>query len=358
MKNPWKGPGGKDLVPGGSSGGSAASVAAHMAMGATGTDTGGSIRQPASFCGIVGLKPTYGRCSRWGIVAFASSLDQVGPIARTVRDAATLLQVIAGPCALDSTCSARPVDDLLSRVGMSLKGLRVGLPHAFFDGAEGLDIGVRASIDGAVAALVERGAELVDVRLEHSAASIATYYLVATAEASANLQRYDGVRFGHRADIGADGAIEDLYARSRSEGFGTEVKRRIMLGTFALSSGYYDAYYERACRVRRLLHDSYVAALSKCDVLVGPVCPTTAWKLGERTADPLALYLMDIFTTGASLAGLPAMSVPVAPANGLPVGLQIIGRHFDEATIIGVGDAVTQALGSANGIAPGTGPAR
>jgi aspartyl-tRNA(Asn)/glutamyl-tRNA(Gln) amidotransferase subunit A len=340
VHNPW------DLarVPGGSSGGSAAAVAAGYGLASLGTDTGGSVRLPAALCGVVGLKPTYGRVSRHGVVAFASSLDQVGPIGRSAADVARIFDVIAGPCRFDSTCVSAPLEPTEKQLERDLSGLRVGVPHQFVTTAAGLHAGVRASTEQAIDTLRSLGAVIVDVELPHTQHSIATYYLVATAEASANLQRYDGVRFGHRAELQTGEGIESLYARSRSEGFGAEVKRRIILGTFALSSGYYDAYYERACRVRRLIHDDYTNALQKCDVLVGPTCPVPAWRLGEHTKDPLAMYLMDIFTTGASLAGVPALSVPVTPADGLPVGLQIIGKHFDEATILRVG----HHLGGAN----------
>ncbi len=343
---PTRHPTDPERVPGGSSGGSAAAVVAGYGQGSLGTDTGGSIRLPAALCGAVGVKPTYGRVSRHGVVAFASSLDQVGPITRTVADAATLLRVIAGPCDRDSTCSSGPVPDMLAALDKPLAGLRIGLPRAFFEAADGLQAGVLASTEAAVQALRDAGATMVDVDLPHSRYAIATYYLVATAEASSNLARYDGVRFGRRAELEPGASVDDLYAHSRGEGFGPEVKRRIVLGTFALASGYYDAYYERACKVRRLIHDDYVNALADCDVLIGPVCPTTAWKLGEHTADPLQMYLMDVFTTGASLAGVPAMSVPIAPADGLPVGLQIIGRHFDESTMLRVGHRLTTLLGT------------
>ncbi len=339
VANPWA----PDRVPGGSSGGSAAAVAAGYGFGSLGTDTGGSIRLPASLCGVVGIKPTYGRVSRYGVVAFASSLDQVGPLALTVDDAALLLSVIGGHDALDSTSATEPLGDLRSGPG-SLEGRRIGVPREFLDDAEGLDPGVASCIRGSIDALKSAGATIVDVSLPHTPLAIATYYLVATAEASSNLSRYDGVRFGHRATLAQGEGITDLYERSRGEGFGPEVKRRIMLGTFALSSGYYDAYYERACRVRRLIHDDYVSALKSCDVLVGPTSPVPAWRLGECTDDPLAMYLMDIFTTGASLAGVPAMSVPVGTTQNLPVGLQLIGRHFDEETMIDVARGLEKAL--------------
>ena len=332
-RNPWD----PQRVPGGSSGGSAVATAAGYGFGSLGTDTGGSVRLPAALCGVVGLKPTYGRVSRHGVVAFASSLDQVGPFARSVADCAALLDVIAGPCQRDSTCSQRPHDPTLPQLDRDLQGLRVGVPRPFFAAAEGLDAGVRQSVQDALGTLEELGAEVIEVELPHSAYAIATYYVVATAEASANLQRYDGVRFGRRAELDIGDSIETLHARTRAEGFGPEVQRRIILGTFALSSGFYDAYYDKACRVRRLIHDDFTEALRSCDVLVGPTSPVPAWPLGERTADPLSMYLMDVFTTGASLAGVPGLSVPIAPVHGLPVGLQILGRHFDEATLLRVG---------------------
>lgn len=341
VANPWA----LDRVPGGSSGGSAAAVAAGYGFASLGTDTGGSVRLPAALCGVVGLKPTYGRVSRSGVVAFASSLDQVGPIARTTRDVARVFDVIAGPCSLDATCVDRPFEATEPQLKRDLNGLKVGVPREFLDDAKGLDEGVAASVRAALSTLEKLGAERVEVSLPHTRFAIATYYVVATAEASANLQRYDGVRYGHRAELGADDDIGTLYARTRAEGFGAEVKRRIVLGTFALSSGYYEAYYDRACRVRRLIHDDYVSALQRCDVLVGPTSPVPAWRAGELTDDPLAMYLMDIFTTGASLAGVPALSVPITPVDGLPVGLQVIGRHFDEATILAVG----HQLGLENG---------
>ena len=342
VRNPWA----ADRVPGGSSGGSAAAVAAGYGFGSLGTDTGGSVRLPAAFCGVVGLKPTYGRVSRHGVVAFASSLDQVGPLARSVTDVARLFDVIAGPCDYDSTCVSQPATNTEATLEDGIEGLCIGVPRQFLADADGLDDAVRASVQEAIVKLQQLGATTVQVDLPHSRYSIATYYLVATAEASANLQRYDGVRFGHRAVLNSGDAVETLHARSRSEGFGDEVKRRIILGTFALSSGYYDAYYEQACRVRRLIYDDYQQALTQCDVLIGPTCPTQPWKLGERTSDPLSMYLMDIFTTGANLAGAPALSVPIAPANNLPIGLQIIGRHFDEATILRVGHHLSMSLGS------------
>ncbi len=337
-RNPWA----MDRVPGGSSGGSAVAVAAGLGFGSLGTDTGGSIRLPASFCGVVGLKPTYGRVSRYGVIAYASSLDQVGPFGRSVADVARLLAVIAGPCGSDSTCAQKPVPDYSKALGGDLRGLKIGIPREYLADADGLDATIRQRMDEAARLLVELGATIVQTRLPHTRQSIPAYYLIATAEASANLARYDGVRFGGRVDRPA--GVDDLYERSRSEGFGVEVKRRILLGTFALSSGYYDAWYDKACRVRRLIHDDFTSALQDCDLLMGPTSPVPPWSLGEMTDDPISAYLMDIFTTGANLAGLPALSIPLPPTNdGLPVGLQLIGRHFDEATLLAVGDACNRA---------------
>jgi aspartyl-tRNA(Asn)/glutamyl-tRNA(Gln) amidotransferase subunit A len=342
-RNPWN----TQRVPGGSSGGAAAAVAAGLGVAALGTDTGGSIRQPAALCGIVGLKPSYGRVSRLGVVAYASSLDQVGPMTRTVRDAARLLQVIGGPDPGDATCDLRALPDLEANLDQGVAGLRVGVPHEFLDGAEGLDPAVRSRVDAALQALQGRGATLVPVALPHTRHTLATYYLIATAEASANLARYDGVRFGRRTEARPGDGIDDLYARTRGEGFGTEVKRRILLGTFALSAGYRDAWYEKACRVRRLIHDDFERAWQTCDVLAGPTSPVVAWKLGEFVQDPLAMYLMDVFTLGVNLAGLPALSVPVGlHPDGLPVGLQLIGRPFDEATLLRAGATVEADAGT------------
>ncbi|MFZ4578877.1 MAG: Asp-tRNA(Asn)/Glu-tRNA(Gln) amidotransferase subunit GatA [Myxococcota bacterium] len=343
VRNPWN----TQRVPGGSSGGAAAAVAAGLGVAALGTDTGGSIRQPAALCGIVGLKPTYGRVSRLGVVAYASSLDQVGPMTRTVRDAARLLQVIGGPDPDDATSDGRTLPDLEADLDRGVAGLRVGVPHEFLDGAQGLDVAVRTRINSALLALQVRGATLVPVALPHTRHTLATYYLIATAEASANLARYDGVRFGRRAEARPSDGIDDLYARSRGEGFGTEVKRRILLGTFALSAGYRDAWYDKACRVRRLIHDDFDRAWQTCDVLAGPTSPVVAWKLGEFVQDPLAMYLMDVFTLGVNLAGLPALSLPVGlHPDTLPVGLQLIGRPFDEATLLRAGAAVEADAGT------------
>jgi aspartyl-tRNA(Asn)/glutamyl-tRNA(Gln) amidotransferase subunit A len=325
--NPW------DLsrTPGGSSGGSAAAVAARQVHGSLGTDTGGSIRLPASFCGVVGLKPTYGRVSRYGVVAFASSLDQVGPLARTVEDAALLLGRIAGHDARDMTSSTRPVDDYLASLEAGARGLRIGVPREWFRG--GLDAGVERSVRAALAAYEKLGAKLTEVSLPHSKYGIAAYYLIAPAEASSNLARYDGVRFGLRAE--AKG-LREMYSETREKGFGAEPKRRIMLGTYALSSGYYDAYYLRAQKVRTLIRRDFDEAFRTCDLVAGPVAPTVAFKLGERTQDPLQMYLADVFTITCNLAALPGMSVPCGlhAESGMPVGLQLIGRPFDEATLL------------------------
>jgi aspartyl-tRNA(Asn)/glutamyl-tRNA(Gln) amidotransferase subunit A len=323
-RNPWD----RDRVPGGSSGGSAAAVASGMATVALGTDTGGSIRQPAALCGVVGLKPTYGRVSRYGLVAFASSLDQVGPLTRSVADAALMASVLFGRDPLDSTSADEPVPRFdLEPSGIA--GLRVGVPWSFL--SSGVDEGVMASFRGALGVLEGLGARLVDVALPHASHAIATYYLVATAEASSNLARFDGVRYGLRA--GGSGTLKDMYGTSRDKGFGPEVKRRIILGTFVLSSGYYDAYYARAQRVRTLIRGDFETAFQACDLVATPTAPTPAFRLGEKTQDPLQMYLADIFTVPASLAGIPGLSVPCGLASSLPVGLQLLGRSFDEATL-------------------------
>ncbi len=337
--NPW------DLsrTPGGSSGGSAAALAARQCYGTLGTDTGGSIRLPASFCGVVGLKPTYGRVSRYGVIAFASSLDQPGPLGRTCWDVAALLGAIAGPDPLDPTCAARPADDYLSRLEEGVRGLRVGVPREWFGG--GLQPEVEGRVREALATLQRLGATPVEISLPHSKYGIGAYYLIATAEASANLARYDGVRFGLRAP-GVRG-LKELYAESREQGFGAEPKRRIMLGTYALSAGYYDAYYLRAQRVRTLIRRDFDAAFTQCDVVAGPVAPTPAFLLGEKTGDPLQMYLADIFTITCNLAALPGLSVPCGLAGGLPVGLQLVGRPFDEATLLRTARALEREQGPA-----------
>ncbi|HYL58750.1 MAG TPA: Asp-tRNA(Asn)/Glu-tRNA(Gln) amidotransferase subunit GatA [Candidatus Acidoferrales bacterium] len=326
-------------VAGGSSGGSAAAVAAHECLGALGTDTGGSIREPASFCGVVGIKPTYSRVSRYGVVAYASSLDQVGPFAKSVRDAAIILRTLAGVDPRDSTCSARAVPDYAAALTGDAKGLRIGVPREYF--VEGMQPEVEQSIRAALKNFQSLGASLVDISLPHTGYAIAAYYLVATAEASANLARYDGIRYGLR--VGADDHIA-LYQSTRAKGFGAEVKRRIMLGTFALSAGYYDAYYLKGQKVRTLIRNDFERAFEKCDLIVTPVAPTTAFKLGEKTADPLTMYLSDIFTISVNLAGLPGMSIPVGyDANNLPIGMQLIGPPFSEETILRAGDAWERA---------------
>ncbi len=338
-RNPWD----TARVPGGSSGGSAASVSACQAFGSLGTDTGGSIRQPASLCGCVGLKPTYGRVSRYGMVAYGSSLDQIGPMTRTVEDNARLLQVIAGYDPRDSTCADIPVPDYLAALGKTdLSGLRVGIPTEFW--GEGLDPEVRAACSAALDSLKSLGAELVEVSLPHSRYAIAVYYIVAMAEASSNLARFDGVRYGYRTPDATE--LLDLYVQSRSRGFGDEVQRRIMLGTYVLSSGYYDAYYRKAAQVRRRIREDYEAALAQCDVLCGPASPVAAWRVGELTDDPLKMYLMDIYTISLNLAGLPGISLPVGRGgeSGMPVGLQMFGRAFDEAKLYMVAHALEAGL--------------
>jgi aspartyl-tRNA(Asn)/glutamyl-tRNA(Gln) amidotransferase subunit A len=336
VRNPWD----TSRVPGGSSGGSAACVAARQAPAALGTDTGGSIRQPASHCGVVGLKPTYGRVSRYGVIAYASSLDQVGPLTRDVRDCALLLQAIAGHDPLDSTSVDTPVPDYPAGLRPDLHGVRIGLPQEYF--VAGLDDNVRKALEGAVATCRALGAELVEVSLPHTGYAVACYYLIATAEASSNLARYDGVRFGRRAANPA--GLLDMYQQSRAQGFGSEVKRRIMLGTYALSSGYYDAYYLKAQKVRTLIRQDFLAAFAKVDVILTPVAPTPAFRLGEKTADPLQMYLSDIFTIPVNLAGTCAMSLPCGWSGaGLPIGMQLIGKPFAEAEILRAAFAYEQA---------------
>ncbi|WP_372722009.1 Asp-tRNA(Asn)/Glu-tRNA(Gln) amidotransferase subunit GatA [Immundisolibacter sp.] len=328
VRNPWD----SQRVPGGSSGGSAAAVAAGLCAAATGTDTGGSIRQPAALTGICGLKPTYGRVSRYGMIAFASSLDQGGPMARSAQDLALLLQAMAGFDPRDSTSIEREVPDYTAALGVSLQGLRIGLPREYFDA--GLDPAVGDAVRAALAELERLGATLVDISLPHTHLSVPAYYVVAPAEASSNLARYDGVRYGYRCDNPAD--LQDLYQRSRSEGFGAEVKRRILIGTYVLSAGYYDAYYLKAQRVRRLIRNDFLEAFGQVDVIAGPTVPGPAFRLGERSNDPVAMYLSDIYTLAVNLAGLPGLSVPCGLVQGLPVGLQLIGRDFDEASLLNV----------------------
>lgn len=331
-RNPWD----PRRVPGGSSGGSAAAVAAGECLGSLGTDTGGSIRLPASYCGVVGLKPTYGRCSRYGVVAYASSLDQVGPFGRTARDVATLLQVVAGHDPRDSTSAPRDVPDYEAALTGNLEGIRIGIPEEYF--VEGLASDVERATRDALDVLRARGATIVDVRLPHTSYAIATYYLVATAEASSNLARYDGVKYGLRTK--ENGQLLDMYRETRDQGFGTEVKRRILLGTYALSAGYYDAYYLKAQKVRTLIRQDFNRAFESCDLIASPTAATTAFGLGERSDDPLAMYLTDIFTVPANLAGLPGLSVPCGfDADGMPIGLQILAPSFGEAQALCAADA-------------------
>ena len=333
VRNPWA----TDRTPGGSSGGSAAAVAAQCAPLALGSDTGGSIRQPASFCGVVGLKPTYGRVSRYGLLAFASSLDQIGPLTRTVEDAALSLSVLAGADPADSTSANEPVPDFTAALTGDISGVRIGVPRSFI--ADGVDDSVRAAFDEALAALRDRGATLVDVELPHARFAIPVYYLVCTAEASSNLARYDGVKYGYRSPGARDARLREMYSRTRDEGFGAEVKRRIMLGTYVLSAGYYDAFYLKAQQVRTLLRRDYDQAFERVDAVAMPTSPIPPFRLGEKTDDPLQMYLADIFTVSANLVGLPGISVPCGFSGSLPIGFQLIGRMFDEATILRIADA-------------------
>ncbi|HEV8493880.1 MAG TPA: Asp-tRNA(Asn)/Glu-tRNA(Gln) amidotransferase subunit GatA [Candidatus Angelobacter sp.] len=334
---PVRNPRDKSRVPGGSSGGSAAAVAAGTAVATLGSDTGGSIRQPAAFCGVVGLMPTYGRVSRYGLIAFASSLDHIGPLTKTVKDAAILLRVIAGRDPMDSTSTDVPVPDYEADLAKPVSGLKIGVPKEYF--GDGLDAEVRAAVEAGIAKLRSAGCVIAPISLPHTAYAIPTYYVIATAEASANLARFDGVRYGYRAK-GAR-TLSDMYRKSRDEGFGAEVKRRIMLGTYALSSGYYDAYYLKAQRVRTLLTRDFEQAFQKVDAIVTPTAPTPAFKIGEKSDDPLSMYLADIYTVTADLAGVPGISVPCGKTqSGLPIGLQILGRHFDESTVLRVAHAV------------------
>ena len=334
--NPWD----TGTVPGGSSGGSAAAVAADEAAGALGSDTGGSIRQPASLCGIVGLKPTYGRVSRYGLVAFASSLDQIGPLTKDVEDTALLLQVIAGRDPRDSTSADVPVPDYRAALREPVRGLRVGIPDEYF--IEGMDPEVEGAVREAMRVLEGLGARPEKVSLPHTDYAVATYYLVATAEASSNLARYDGVKYGHRSRRGRD--LIEMYQQTRREGFGPEVRRRIMLGTYALSAGYYDAYYLKALKVRTLIRQDFLEAFKRCDVILTPTSPTAAFRFGEKTADPLTMYLSDIFTISANLAGIPGISIPCGFTRaGLPIGLQLLGQPFDEARLLRAAYAYEQA---------------
>ncbi|BAU46766.1 glutamyl-tRNA amidotransferase subunit A [Sulfurifustis variabilis] len=336
VRNPWN----TDTVPGGSSGGSAAAVAAALAPAATGTDTGGSIRQPAALTNLTGLKPSYGRVSRYGMIAFASSLDQGGPMTRTVEDAALLLNVMAGFDPRDSTSLDRPVPDYTAHLDRDLKGVRIGLPKEYF--GEGLNAEVAKAIEVAVAEYKRLGAELVDVSLPNSGLAVPCYYVLAPAEASSNLSRYDGVRYGYRAREYTD--LIDMYERTRAEGFGPEVKRRIMIGTYALSAGYYDAYYLKAQKLRRLIAEDFRQAFEQCDVILGPTSPTTAFRIGAKTDDPVAMYLSDIYTISVNLAGLPGISIPAGfDSQGLPIGMQLIGQYFDEARLLNVAQRYQQA---------------
>jgi aspartyl-tRNA(Asn)/glutamyl-tRNA(Gln) amidotransferase subunit A len=328
VKNPWN----LEMVPGGSSGGSAAAVAAYLAPGATGTDTGGSIRQPAALCGISGLKPTYGRVSRYGMIAFASSLDQGGPLAKTAEDLAMILNVMAGFDKNDSTSVDQPVPDYTRTLNDSIQGLRIGVPKEYF--GEGLDNDVATAIHTAIKEYEKLGATIHEVSLPNTTLSIPAYYVIAPAECSSNLARYDGVRFGHRCEDAVD--LEDLYKRSRSEGFGKEVMRRIMIGTYVLSAGYYDAYYLKSQKIRGLIRQDFVDAFKNVDVLMGPTAPSTAFKIGAKANDPISMYLSDIYTIAINLAGLPGMSIPAGFVNDLPVGLQLVGNFFDEARLLNI----------------------
>ena len=335
-KNPWD----IERVPGGSSGGSAASVAAGECAASVGTDTGGSIRQPASCCGVVGLKPTYGRVSRYGIVAFASSLDQAGPLTKDVKDCAVLLNTIAGHDPHDATSIEAPVPDYTAGLGKGIKGIRVGIPMEYF--IKGLDSDVEQAVRDAIEVLKKNGASIVDVSLPHTDYAIAVYYLVATAEASSNLARYDGVKYGYRASNNSN--LLEMYCKSRDEGFGPEVKRRIMLGTYALSAGYYEAYYKKASQVRTLIKNDFEEAFKRCDVIITPTSPTPAFKIGEKVADPLTMYLSDIFTISCNLAGIPGLSLPCGfTKENLPIGLQILGKPMDEETVLKTAYSFEQA---------------
>ncbi|MFG1497212.1 Asp-tRNA(Asn)/Glu-tRNA(Gln) amidotransferase subunit GatA [Saccharospirillum sp. HFRX-1] len=334
-RNPWN----RDTVPGGSSGGSAAAVAAGLAAAATGTDTGGSIRQPAAFCNLTGLKPTYGRVSRWGMIAFGSSLDCGGPLTRTAEDAAMMLNVMAGFDTKDTTSMDVAVEDYCANLDQPLDGLRIGLPKEYF--GDGLNDGIRAAVMAAVKELESQGAVVKEISLPRTELSIPAYYIIAPAEASTNLSRYDGVRYGHRCDNPVD--LEDMYKRTRSEGFGDEVQRRILVGTYALSAGYYDAYYRKAQQLRRLIKDDYQRAFAEVDVILGPTTPSPAWKLGEKSGDPVSMYLEDIYTLSVNLAGLPGLALPCGQVDGLPVGLQLIGNYFDESRLLNIGHRFQQA---------------
>ena len=328
VKNPWD----VETVPGGSSGGSAAAVAAQLAPAATGTDTGGSIRQPAALCGITGIKPTYGRVSRYGMIAFASSLDQAGPMTKTAEDAAILLNLMSGLDHKDSTSLDTAVPDFTATLDQSLAGLKIGIPKEYFD--QRLDTAMADTVQAGLAELEKLGAKLVDIELPNSALSVPAYYVIAPAEASSNLSRFDGVRYGYRCDDPED--LEDLYTRTRSEGFGDEVKRRILVGTYALSAGYYDAYYRKAQQIRRLIKEDFVRAFEQVDIIAGPTAPSTAFKFGAKTADPVAMYLEDIYTIAVNLAGLPAMSLPAGQLDNMPIGMQLVGNYFAEQKLLNV----------------------
>ncbi|BEU87590.1 Asp-tRNA(Asn)/Glu-tRNA(Gln) amidotransferase subunit GatA [Selenomonas sp. TAMA-11512] len=346
-RNPWN----RDYVPGGSSGGSAAAVAAGSAIWALGSDTGGSIRQPASFCGVVGIKPTYGRVSRYGLVAYASSLDQIGPVARDVEDAARLLQVIAGHDEMDSTSSKAPVPDYSEALQQDIKGLKIGIPKEYF--VNGMDREVEASVRAAMDTYKSLGAEVVEIRLPHTEYAISTYYLIASAEAATNLQRYDGVSYGARVE-GED--LVDMMTKTRSQKFGKEVQRRIMMGNYALSAGYYDAYYLKALKVRTLIQKDFTDAFEKVDVIAAPIAPTPAFKIGELASDPLKMYLQDVFTVPLNLSGLPGIAVPCGKsASGLPIGFQLIGKALDEASIIKAAYAYEQSGAYVNTMPGGAG---
>jgi len=334
VKNPWD----EATVPGGSSGGSAAAVAARLVPASTGTDTGGSIRQPAALCGITGLKPTYGRVSRYGMIAFASSLDQGGTFTHSAADAAVMLGAMAGFDERDSTSVERPVDDYAVRLNEPLKGLKIGLPREYF--GDGLDAGVGAVVEAAIDEYRKLGASVTEITLPNTHLSVPAYYVVAPAECSSNLSRFDGVRFGYRADAPKD--LEDLYTRSRGEGFGDEVKRRILVGAYALSAGYYDAYYLKAQQARRLIRDDFLRAFEEVDVIMGPTAPSVAFRLGEKADDPVSMYLSDIYTIAANLAGLPAMSVPAGFSGDMPVGLHVVGNYFEEGRLLNVGHQYQQ----------------
>lgn len=345
VKNPWN----TDCVPGGSSGGSAAAVAAFLTPAATATDTGGSIRQPAALCGVTGLKPTYGRVSRWGMIAFASSLDQGGPIARTAEDAAIMIQAMASFDSKDSTCIDQPIPDYMASLSDSLEGVRIGVPEEYF--GKGLQPEVAEKVQAAIKHFESLGAIIKSVTLPHNELAVPAYYVIAPAEASANLSRFDGVRYGHRCEGAAD--LEDLYRRSRSEGFGEEVKRRILVGAYALSSGYYDAYYSKAQKVRRLIKQDFMNAFDEVDVLMGPTTTSPAYKLGSLSSDPVAMYLEDIYTTATNLAGLPGLSIPCGQVDGLPVGLQMTGNYFAEAKLLNLAHQFQQSTDFHLQTAPG-----